>query len=64
MVSLSVDGDCSAFNRVWFILVVLFNLVVYADFTGSWIVVWWWLLLLFLVFWWCDSLVGNRSIVN
>lgn len=25
MVSIRVDGDCSAFNRVWFILVVLFN---------------------------------------
>ena len=39
MVSIRVDGDCSAFNRVWFILVVLFNSVVYADYSlvrGLW----------------------------
>ena len=53
MVSIRVDGDCSAFNRVWFILVVLFNSVVYADYSlvrvGGLVVVC--LLLLFMVFW-------------
>ena len=50
----------------WFILVVLFNSVVYADF--SWFVdcglVVVCLLLLFLVFWWCDcdSLVDEWSV--
>lgn len=38
---ISVDGDCSLINSVWFILVVLLNSVVYTDFTGSWIVSWW-----------------------
>ena len=63
MVSIRVDGDSTAFNRVWFILVVLFNSVVYADYSlgrvGGLVVVC--LLLLFLVFWWrdCDSLVDE-----
>lgn len=49
----------------WFILVVLFNSVVYADYSlDSWIVVWWWFAYYFSWFWCSGDVIVIHWLTN